>query len=97
MELRDNGAIAMGNFLRILAPQPVSNTMTKDTPLLETQFPTIVMIHPKMYRSVQINTQIQGNNAMGFVQNGAFVTINRTSPEETAYSGLFCHKQQIFD
>lgn len=95
VELRDNGVVTMGTYIRVLAPKPIKSLMSGDIPMLETQFPVIVMRTPDQIQPVPVNFEIQGNNALSFVQNGAIVSVKRTAPEETTCSGLFCDKQRI--
>ena len=95
IEYRDNGAITIGTFLRNVAPKRIKNLMSGDVPMVETRFPVIVMKRPNLFPTVEIDYQIQGNNGLAFVKNSIQLTVNRTVPEETTCSGLFCDKQRI--
>ena len=70
VELRDNGILTIGTYLRILAPKPITKMMSGDIPMIETQFPVIVMKPPSVNMdSIVIDYEIQGNNALAFFQN----------------------------
>ena len=67
-----------------------------DLPMVDTQPPVAVTKHiPCGFSPVPINFGIWGNNQINFVQNGIFISVNRTSLEETTCSSLFYKKQII--
>jgi hypothetical protein len=97
LELRDDGTISIGTFLRILAPLPIENNMKGDIALVKTQMPAVVMKRPFKIPSVPVNTQIQENNSMAFVLNGVPLNLNRTVAVQTTCSGFLCDKQRACD
>ena len=48
VELRDNGVISIGTFVRILTPLAIENKMRGDIPLIKTHYPLIVMKRPSL-------------------------------------------------
>jgi len=97
VELRDNGVLTMGTVIRVLAPRPIDSLMVGDIPLLNTNFPVIIMNAPTSYLRVSIDYQVQGNNAFAFALNNINVFIKNTSPKSTSCSGLTCDRQRLED
>ena len=94
---RDDGTITIGTVFRVLAPQPIKNTMSGDLPLVETHFPVVVMKFPRNIAEVNVFESIQGNHSKAFVVNEAQLTVCSTTPKETTCSGMFCDKQRIHE
>ena len=87
----------MGNILRILDPFLTRNLMSGDIPMIEKNFPVMVTRHPQVLNEIPVNYNIQGNNAIYFVQNSVTITANHTLSEETTFSGLFFDNQCVDD
>jgi hypothetical protein len=94
IELRDNGVITIGSYFRIVAPKPINQLMNGDIPLLETNFPLIVLNPPAMSQKISVNMEIEGNASLAFVLNGTIVQVESLSPYQTNCAGLLCDKQR---
>jgi hypothetical protein len=97
VEFRDNGILTIGSIIRILAPRPVESLMAGDIPLLTTNFPVVIMQPPRRYLDVPIKLLVAGDNAYGFVMNGAVINTTSFTPRLTSCSGFFCDRQRIDD
>ena len=89
MELCDNIAVTRVAIIRTLAPFPIHNLMSGDTPMIETNLPVAAMMHLQVLNEIPRNYKIQGNNATSFVDNVVKITVNLTSREEMTCFGLF--------
>ena len=65
--------------------------------MLEIQFPAIIMRHPYQTQKVSIYNEIKANNCQAMLHNGARLNFNRTDPEGSSSSELFCDKQRFHD
>jgi hypothetical protein len=97
VELRDNGMLTIGAIFRMLAPRPIENLMVGDIPLLVTKFPVRMMKPIYMYRSIDVDPQIGGNNSFAFTLNNACIEVDGLSPIMTSCSGLLCDRQRVDD
>ena len=95
LELRDNGTITIGTFVRIIAPQPIEDYMNGDIPLVKTSNSLIVLVRPRQMPTVAINYEIQTEQSMAFCLNNRILHLNQTSIEVTTCTGLMCDKGSI--
>jgi hypothetical protein len=96
LDLRDNGVITIGTYLRILSPSKIEKFM-QGIPLVVTQKPAIVMRAPTTVHSIPINTEIHGDLAVSSILNGIKLASTRLDVIHTTCSGLFCDKQRVYD
>ena len=66
VELRDNGVISIGTIMRIISPLPVSSYLRGDIPLIQTQYPAIVLKKPRTYLEVLPLENLQGESSRSF-------------------------------
>jgi hypothetical protein len=95
LEWRDNGVISIGTIFRILGPRPIDNVMSGDVPMLQSDFPAVIMKPPKLFVPVNIDPMIQGNTALAFTINNVELSVSGFTPVSTSCSGLFCDRQRI--
>jgi hypothetical protein len=95
LEWRDNGVISIGTIFRILGPRPIDNVMSGDVPMLQSDFPAVIMKPPKLFVPVNIDPMIQGNTALAFTINNVELSVSGFTPVSTLCSGLFCDRQRI--
>lgn len=95
LEWRDNGVISIGTIFCILGPRPIDNVMSGDVPMLQSDFPAVIMKPPKLFVPVNIDPMIQGNTALAFTINNVELSVSGFTPVSTSCSGLFCDRQRI--
>ena len=95
LELRDNGTITIGSFVRIIAPQPIEDYMNGDIPLLKTSASLIVLLRPRLMPTVTINYEVSTDQSMAFCLNNRILHLNQTSVIATTCNGLMCDKGNI--
>ena len=95
LELRDNGTITIGTFVRIIAPQPIEDYMNGDIPLVKTTGSLIVLVRPRQMPTVSINYEIHTDQSMAFCLNNRTLHLNQTSVTVTTCNGLMCDKGNI--
>lgn len=93
-ELRDNGTIAVGSFVRIPNPGPVERFM-QGIPMVNTEMRAIALRPPPVYNAIPINTNLDGNAAQAFCYNNVHLNVNRLSIVGTNCTGLHCDKQDV--
>ena len=76
LELRDNGTITIGSFVRIIAPQPIEDYMNGDIPLLKTSASLIVLLRPRLMPTVTINYEVSTDQSMAFCLNNCILHLN---------------------
>ena len=96
IQLRDNGAISIGSFIRVPCPMPIQQYMRCDIPLLTSPLPAILLKTPRM-NTHPLNNEIESNTSLGFIYRGAIVTIQFSSFLKTSCSGLLCDRQRVSD
>ena len=97
IEFRDNGVLAIGSYMKILAPMPITSLMNNETPMVESNFPIVALAPPAILPNIPLNMEIQGESSLSFVVNGARLVVRSTAPTQTSCSGLFCDKQRLKD
>jgi hypothetical protein len=96
-QFRDDGVIAIGTIFCVISPNPISNLMSNDIPMLETRYPVVVMRPPRLHIESRVELDVIGNTSKAFCLNGCTITIKSSTPEETNCSGLLCDKQRIHE
>ena len=97
VNLRDNGAVSIGSFIRIPSPLPVESYMRCDIPLIVSHSPCILLKTPSTVPAISLNFGIELHTSLGFLYNHTRVNINYASPIKTTCSGNFCDRQRISD
>lgn len=97
VNLRDNGAVSIGAFIRIPSPLPIEAYMRCDIPLIVSHSPCILLTPPSTVSQISMNFAIESHTSLGFVYNNARVNVNYSSPIKTTCSGNFCDRQRISD
>ena len=96
LELRDNGVISIGSYLRILAPCEIEKNL-QGIPLIVTKKSAIAMREPLTLPNIPINKEIYGDTAVSSILNGKYISCTRTDATDTTCSGLLCDKQCVSD
>ena len=64
--------------------------------MVEIKLPIFVINHSSHgFAPVTIKLEMQVNKRLGFIWNGAFITVNRTAPKENKFSGLLWDKKSL--
>ena len=96
LQLRDNGTVTIGTFMRVLAPHPIERTM-QDIPMIRSDSPAVVLQTPSIYDSYPVNFDIEGNGSGVAVLNGANVSVARTFVTQTTCTGKHCDRQRVHE
>ena len=83
VNLRDNGAVSIGSFIRIPSPLPVESYMRCDIPLIVSHSPVILLKPPLSVPQIYMNFSVEANTSLGFVYNNTQVRVNYTAPIKT--------------
>ena len=59
IELRENSVLTMGTIIRILTPSPIITYLADKMPMIETQFPALVIHHPCQMNKVNIDNELK--------------------------------------
>ena len=96
LALRDNGAITIGSYLRILAPEPVERNM-QGIPLVKPFAMAVAMDKEYDPPAIPIDINIEGSNTGVAVLTNAELEVRSTTPIQTTCSGKHCDKQRHLD
>ena len=94
---RDNGALSIGAFFRLLCPLPVTTYMQGDIPMLRSHMSCIILKFPRKMSAIVINQEIEANESRSFVYNGTQVNVYYTAPIKTSCTGKLCDRQRVND
>ena len=97
VNLRDNGAVTIGSFVRIPSPLPVESYMRCDIPLIVSHSPCILLKSPSRVPQFPMNYEVESHTSLAFIYNNARVNVNYFAPIKTTCSGNFCDRQRISD
>jgi hypothetical protein len=75
-QFRDDGILTIGAIFTVLSPNPITNLMSNDIPMLETRFPVVVMRPPKLHIETRVVLDVAGNSSKAFVSIAALLISN---------------------
>lgn len=94
-QFRNDGVSAIGTIFTVISPNPISNLMSNDVPMLEIRFPVIVTRAPRLRIETRVQLIVIENTSKYGCVNGCTVDIKSSTPEETHFTVLLCDKQMI--
>ena len=96
-QLRDNGTISIGTCIALLCPSPIQNQLANEIPILECRTSGIVLLTPRRYLPINIDSGLTQNSTRAFVLNNVQLESVSMNIEVTRCSGLFCDRQRVLE
>ena len=94
---RSNGMITIGTYFVVIGAKPIEKVFYNDIPILETDFPAIIMRKPFDVAAVDIDNDIDVNTTRAFVLKKMTLKCNYVSAMNTNCGGNFCDKQRAVE
>ena len=93
---RDDGDITIGTCVVILDPEPITDYLAMDMPLLVSPGSCLVMKWKRPY-TLSIDPGIPNGITKGFVLRHCKIEVTKTTALSSQCSGMFCDKQNVIE